>query len=113
MAMRIGQYAQNLQPIEGMLRGTLQQGEARSHAFEIAAGHCYRIIAVGGVDVNDLDLSLFGPDGAEIDADTQTDNYPVIGRSRPVCPPAAGRYRLEVRMYDGHGDYGVQVFGTP
>lgn len=113
MSMRVLQFAANLTPVAPLMRGSLPQGGTASHVFEMAAGHCYRIIAVGGVEVNDLDLVLFAPDDTEVDSDTQRDNYPVIGRSRPVCPPNGGRYRLEVRMYDGQGEYGLQIFGTP
>jgi hypothetical protein len=113
MAMRVLQFANNLTPVMPMLRGTLPEGASATHTFDMAAGHCYRIIAVGGVEVNDLDLTLYAPDGSEVDSDTQNDNYPVIGRSRPVCPPNGGRYRLDVVMYDGQGEYGVQIFGTP
>ena len=41
------------------------------------------------------------------------DEDPVLGSTRPLCPPNGGRYRVEVRMISGHGEYGVQVLGTP
>jgi hypothetical protein len=113
LAMRGAQFAGTLVQVGPVLRGTLPQGGNASHTFEIIGGHCYRIIAVGDVDVNDLDLALFGPDGTQVDSDTQGETYPVLGGVRPLCPPNGGTYRIEVRMHDGQGAYGLEIFRTP
>jgi hypothetical protein len=76
-------------------------------------GHCYRIVAVGSAEVNDLDLFLFAPDGTQVDSDSQPNDYPVLGSTRPLCPPTGGTYRVEVRMQSGQGEYGLEVFRTP
>jgi hypothetical protein len=77
------------------------------------ANHCYRILAVGGVEVNDLDLALYDADGGELDADTSGGDYPALGTTRPICPPSPGRYRVEVRMRSGAGEYAVVAVRTP
>jgi hypothetical protein len=113
IALRLAEYAGHLAPALPLVRGALPQGGVGEHAFEIVAGHCYRIIAVGGVEAQDLDLVLYAPDGTVVDEDTRRDSDPVLGNLRPLCPPTSGRYRVEVRMITGQGDYGVQVLGTP
>ncbi len=114
MQMRQNQFAANMQPVMPLTRGTLAQGSHQDYAVTITPGRCYRIIGVGGVGVTDLDLKLYDPAGTMVDQDIATDNFPVIGlnNQRPLCPQTGGSYRLEVIMYQGSGDYGVQVFGS-
>ena len=114
MQMRQNQFAANMQPVMPLTRGTLAQGSHQDYAVTITPGRCYRIIGVGGVGVTDLDLKLYDPAGTMVDQDIATDNFPVIGlnNQRPLCPQTGGSYRLEVIMYQGAGDFGVQVFGS-
>ena len=111
--LRAAQFGASLVPAAPTARGSLVQGGAASHEFDVIANHCYRILAVGGVEVNDIDLALYGPDGSELDADTEGSDYPSLGTSRPICPPSPGRYRVEVRMRGGQGEYGVAILRTP
>ena len=113
LALRGSQLPSAMIPAAAAARGTLATGAVASHDFDVAAGHCYRVVAVGGVEVNDLDLTLFGPDGSELDSDRHGETYPVLGSVRPICPPTSGHYRVEVRMASGQGEYGLQVFATP
>ncbi len=113
MALRIAQFGGSLVPVAPMRRGTLAQGASASHDVEFVANHCYRILAVGGIEVNDLDLVLFGPDGSDLDEDTEGSDYPSLGTVRPICPPSPGTYRVEVRMRSGQGEYGLSVLRTP
>jgi hypothetical protein len=113
IALRTMQYAPSLVPAFAALRGALPTGGTEAHPFDARPGHCYRIVAVGGVSADDLDLALFAPDGSEVDHDTEGDPFPEIGTTRPVCPPLGGRYRIEVHMAAGEGEYGVAVFRTP
>ena len=113
LALRIAQFGGAMIAAGPIARGTLAQGANGSHDLEMIANHCYRILAVGGVEVNDIDLALFGPDGAELDADTGGGDYPALGTVRPICPPSPGRYRIEVRMRSGQGDYAVVAVRTP
>jgi len=114
MTMRQQQFATNMQPVMPLTRGTLAQGSHQDYAVTITPGRCYRIIGVGGVGVTDLDLKLFDPAGTMVDQDIATDNYPVIGlnNQHPLCPQTGGSYRLQVVMFSGGGEFGVQVFGS-
>jgi len=113
MQMRQQQFAQGMAAVLPLSRGTLQEHGTQSYAVQMTPGQCYKIIGVGGPGVIDLDLKLYDPSNQVIDEDVATDNYPVIGlrQDHPLCPQTAGQYRLEVVMYQGQGDFGVQVFG--
>ncbi len=113
MQMRQQQFAQGMNPVLPLSRGTLQEHGTQSYAVQMTPGQCYKIIGVGGPGVIDLDLKIYDPSNQMIDEDVATDNYPVIGlrQDHPLCPQTAGQYRLEVIMYQGQGDFGVQVFG--
>ena len=127
------EYAPGMTPVMPLVRNTLPTGGKQNYAVPLNAGHCYSIIGVGDTSVTDLDLRLYSPTTNEIvDKDEATDNYPVIRSIRhytgechdegtqrvcqytttPLCPTASGQYRLEVEMYQGAGQYGVQVYGN-
>ncbi len=112
LTMRQQQFASGMNPVMPAARGTLATSGTQNYSVPLQAGHCYKIIGVGGVGVQDLDLKLFDPANSQVDQDIATDNFPVIGLQRPLCPSVAGQYRLEVVMYTGQGEYGVQVFGN-
>lgn len=118
MQMRQTQFATGMSPVLPIARGSLVTSGKQNYAVNMLSGHCYKIIGVGAPSVTDLDLKLYAPanpDGtpsAVVDQDIATDNFPVIGLQRPLCPTAAGLYRLEVAMYAGTGEFGVQVFGN-
>jgi hypothetical protein len=112
LQMRQQQFAAGMNPVMPVARGTLATSGTQNYSVPLQAGHCYKIIGVGGVGVQDLDLKIFDPANTQVDQDIATDNFPVIGLQRPLCPAAAGQYRLEVVMYTGQGEFGVQVFGN-
>ncbi len=112
MSARQHQFAEGMNPVMPLTRGTLATSGAQNYAVQIQPGHCYKIIGVGSPSVTDLDLRLYAPSGIKVDEDLRTDNFPVVGLDRPLCPTTAGTYRLEVLMYAGSGDYGVGVFSN-
>jgi len=113
MALRAQQFAEGMTPATALFRGTLQTGATQDYQAVLQGGSCFRIIGVGAQGVTDLDLFLFDPVGAQMLQDTATDAYPILGLSNPICPPSAGAYRVQVKMYAGAGDFGVQVFQAP
>jgi hypothetical protein len=110
MALRQGQFAQGTEPSTPIFRGTLQTGEHQDYQAVLQSDRCFKIIGVGGAGVVDLDLFLFDPQGTQMQQDTATDAYPVLGLNHPICPDLAGSYRVRVRMFEGAGEFGVQVF---
>lgn len=113
MTRRQAQFAAGMTPVLPLTRGTLATGASQNYAVTMTPGQCYKIIGVGGPGVQDLDLKLYDPAGTMVDQDIATDNFPVIGLQRALCPTTAGQYRLEALMYAGQGEFGVQVFGRP
>ncbi|MBI5517818.1 MAG: hypothetical protein HY909_28865 [Deltaproteobacteria bacterium] len=113
MTLRARQYALGMVPITEMVRAVMRHGERRTVVASVAAGHCYRVIGVGGSGVQDLDLYLRDVNGHLIDQDRAPDNFPVIGLDRQLCLPVPGTAQLEIVMARGQGEIGVQVFGTP
>jgi hypothetical protein len=117
MALRARQFAAGFAPASDLIRANIRQGnEGVQVPGQVQAGYCYRIIAVGGTGVRDLDLFLYSPTGQQMDADRAPDNYPVIGLNRPMCippgvPPQAAQ--LRVRSFTGSGPIGVQMFAQP
>jgi hypothetical protein len=117
MALRARQFALGFAPASDLIRATIRQGnEGVMVPGTVQAGYCYRIIAVGGAGVRDLDLMLYDPTGRQVDADRAPDNYPVIGLNRPLCippgvPPQTAQ--LRIRAFTGSGAIGVQMFAQP
>ncbi len=117
MALRARQFALGYGVASDLIRATIRQGmEGVMVPGTVQAGYCYRIIAVGGTGVRDLDLFLYEPTGRQVDADRAPDNYPVIGLARPLCiPPGvpAQSAQLRIRSFTGSGAIGVQMFAQP
>lgn len=96
-----------------IFRGTLSEGASQDFQAVLQPGKCFKIIGIGGANVRDLDLKLFDPNGVQLQQDVATDSFPALGVESQICPTAAGAYRVQVQMYQGSGDFGVQVFQTP
>ncbi len=112
MQRRAQMVAAGMTPATPILRGTLTEGATQDFQAVMQAGKCFKIIGIGGMSVQDLDLKLFDPNGVQLQQDVATDNYPALGVESPICPSIAGAYRLQVQMYRGSGEFGVQVFET-
>ena len=103
----------NYEPLEGEHRGSLTQGRAQDHMLLLRYGRCYRILAVGGSGLNDLDLALYDRDQVERLRDLSSDRYPMLGVAPSLCPNRTDAYRLEVRAQQGAGSYTVGVWQSP
>lgn len=110
MRTRAQQFAQGMTPATPLFRGTLETGATRDYQAILQGGRCFKILGVGGDGVTDLDLFLFDPNGVQVQQDTATDNYPVLGLTHPICPNEPGSYRVQVKMFAGQGDFGVRVY---
>ncbi len=113
MTLRARQFAAGYMPITQMYRSQMGQGGREYVTVTATPGRCYRIIGVGGVGVRDLDLRLRDMNGNVIDQDVATDNFPVLGLQRQLCLNWAGSFQVEIIMYSGGGEFGVQAFATP
>ena len=112
MSLRARQFAAGFMPVTQLFRSTLYQGGRQFMTVDAQPGRCYRIVGVGGPGVRDLDLRLRDMSGNVIDQDVATDNFPVLGLQRPLCLNWAGTFQIEVIMYAGGGEFGVQAFAN-
>lgn len=102
------QYGGGRSPVSPIQRGNLATGATQDFSVTLQAGHCYTIIGVGVPTVTDLDMFIFDPAGTQVAQDQATDNFPIV----QACPTTQGAFRVQVKMYAGSGEFGVQVFGT-
>lgn len=112
MSLRARQFAAGYMPITQIYRSSMGQGQRQYITVTATPGRCYRIIGVGGAGVRDLDLRLRDMNGNVIDQDVATDNFPVLGLQRQLCLNWAGSFQVEIIMYSGGGEFGVQAFAT-
>jgi hypothetical protein len=112
MYQRAGEFAADMVPATTLFRGSLTTGQNQDYEAVLQPDRCFKVVGVGAATVTDLDLYLFDPSGAQVQQDTASDAYPVLGLTEPICPEARGNYRVQVRMFGGSGDFGVQVFQT-
>lgn len=83
-----------------ILRGTLR--EAQDNRVRLAIGsECTTVIAFGGDDIGDLDISLHDADDQVVAKDTTSDPQATLR----VCAVAPGNYTLVIRAAHGSGDY--------
>lgn len=110
MSLRARQFAMGFYPVTQLYRAQMGQGQRQYVTVTATPGRCYRIIGVGGLGVRDLDLRLRDMNGNVVDQDVATDNFPVLGLNRPLCLNWTGTFQIEVIMYSGGGEFGVQAF---
>lgn len=91
-------------------RGELPtEGAVRDVTHVMQPGWCYKVVAVGGEGIEDLDVRVFDGNGALIQRDTSEEPRAVVGTARPICPSVAASYRVEVRARRGAGPFALQV----
>jgi hypothetical protein len=90
-------------------RGSLANGASQEITVQLAAASVLAIMGVCDESCSDLDLTVFGPNGAELGSDVLTDDAPIVrvDNARP------GTYRIRVQMAACSAAtcaYGVRVF---
>ena len=106
-------YAKGFVAEGSIVKGTLTQGGRSDHLLVLKAGHCYRVVGAAEESVADMDLLLYDPNGVQINQDSGTDRFPVLGLSSEVCPPQGGAYRVQVYMYQGGGAFAFGLYRSP
>ena len=90
--------------------GSLNDDRNEFVSLRLNIGTQYQIMGACDEDCSDLDLTIYGPNGAEIDEDIEMDDFPIV----TVTPTRTGTYRLKVVMATCTAEpcrYGVGVFG--
>ncbi len=95
--------------VTDMLSGDLDTAKTRTFDVELKGDKCYTILAAGNPSVKELHVKLTSPIGEEI-ASGKDQGSKVVVHTTP-CPKWNGTYKLEVKMFMGYGEFGVQVFG--
>lgn len=90
--------------LERVSEGSVVRAPAR-----LEAGRCYVAIGRSGEGVGDIDLFLLDQTGVEIARDLGADAEPSIEH----CPEEDGRFRVELRAFEGAGAVGLLVMGGP
>ncbi len=115
LAQRCGHDC-GLTPLGEVVTAAPLEGQAtRTFPITLSNTHCYRVVAVGGAGVQDLDAALLDPQGHVLTQDTAQDNFPLLATREPYCPPYSGQYELVMAVSGPGGEYAYQVLqdGTP
>jgi hypothetical protein len=102
------QYGKGRAAVTPVFRGNLSTNSEQVFQVKLSSGHCYTVIGAGSPSVKDLEISLLGRAGAELQKDDTRNGFPVMDTN--PCPTFTGAYTVKVRMINGLGQFGVQVF---
>ena len=80
-------------------------------AFRAARG-CYRVFAVGGPGVDDLDVAVYDGNGRLAAGDVSRDRWPIVPPRGPRCIEEEGAYTVAVSVAHGRGDYVLSIWGV-
>lgn len=80
------------------------------YGVDVEPGGCYRIFAIGGRGVEDLDTGLKDPAGEWVSKDILDDAFPILNPNGPFCVRQGGRHKLLVAVAKGSGKYAVQLW---
>lgn len=96
--------AQGMTQLIPPMKHVFKAGEAKSVPVPIPPG-CYRVIAVGGTGVKDVDLALKDNAGKVVAADmTPDDVFPMIHPNKEFCTQAVQFLNLTISVKKGSGE---------
>lgn len=90
--------------------GSLRNRTNEFVTLRLDIGTQYQIMGACDNDCSDLDLTIYGPNGDELDTDIEMDDFPIVS----VTPNRTGTYRVKVVMATCNAEpcrYGIGVFG--
>jgi hypothetical protein len=97
-------------PLVGPVKQVFKQGEVKTIPVPFVPG-CYRIIAVGGTGLKNVDLDLKDQGGKEIAADkTPNDVFPMIHPNKEFCVDAVQFLNLSIIVTKGSGEVAGEVW---
>jgi hypothetical protein len=100
-----------MSPVGGAIIDSLSAGQPmHEYGVDVEAGSCYRIFAVGGRGIEDLDTGLKDPAGEWVSKDILDDAFPILNPNGPFCVRQGGRHKLLVSVAKGSGTYAVQLW---
>lgn len=102
--------AGDFEEVERTVRGSLDEGRTHTHGLVLVGTYCYRFFAQGSAGLEDLDISLVGPDGVPMQRDHEQGPVATLGLRDAICPYLSTEHRISVRATKGAGDYVVRIF---
>lgn len=113
MTRRLDQLRTQLEPRGVRYRGIAAAGFISERGtvttpFDVPAGECLSIVALGSSGISDLDARIYAPDGELLTEDTQPDPHPTV----QLCASEARRVYHVIDAYRGQGAYVVASFAT-
>jgi len=92
-------------PIGRVRAGGMSEGQSVEFLEVLRRGACYRLLAVGGDKVADLDLRVF-KGGKQIAVDQGVVPDPLAA----YCADADGEVKVRLQLYAGNGPYALQLY---
>lgn len=92
-------------PVGAVRSGGMSEGQSVEFLEVLRRGACYRVLAVGGDEITDLDLRVL-KGGAQVAADQGA----VADPYAEMCAEADGEVKLRLQVYAGHGPYALQLY---
>jgi hypothetical protein len=97
-------------PLVGPVKQVFKQGEVKTIPVAFVPA-CYRIIAVGGTGLKDVDLELKDASGKMVAADnTPNDVFPMIHPNKEFCVDAVQFLNLSIIVKKGSGEVAGAVW---
>ncbi len=96
----------------GEPRAGSQSAEApvASFVFAASAGDCYRVFAVAGDGVVELDTMVRDPDGRPLVRDEGVGRIAVAPHAGALCVVTDGAYTIDVAVVRGAGPFSVELW---
>jgi hypothetical protein len=93
------------------IEGRVSEGQPGvSQKLKAVRGECYRVFAVGGPGVLNLDITLQSSRGATIASDGGEDAWPIVQPDRPFCPLEDDTVTVEISAKRGEGRFAAEVW---
>jgi hypothetical protein len=71
---------------------------------------CFRLFAVAGTPVDDLEVEIVGPRGSRVSLTNQSRRWVVVGEDGPFCAPDAGAFEARVSTHGGRAPVSAAVW---
>jgi hypothetical protein len=104
-------------PVNGMTPlGDAREGELRAggegarHPLPVRAGGCYRVFAVAGEGIDDLEVQIRSSRGTRLGADELRGRVALVDPERPFCTFADDELQIRVASAGGNGRYALEVW---
>ncbi|WP_437683292.1 hypothetical protein [Sorangium sp. So ce131] len=94
-------------PIEGQVA---EGGAIVTEKLQAVRGACYRVFAVAGPGIINLDVAVRSSRGAMIASDGSEDPWPIVQPDRPFCPLEDDEAAVEISARRGAGRFAAEVW---